>query len=397
MSTSKISKPYLGFGTRVRKSPYFESTLKAGCKEYTTYNHMYFPVYYNTPEEDYWSLVNDVTLWDVAVERQLEITGPDAGVFAQLLTPRNLSELQPSQCKYVLNTNFEGGILSDPILLKLADDHFWFSISDSDLLLWAMGVAGEGKYDISLREPDVSPLQIQGPKSQNVMTDLFGSWINDLKYYWFKETDLDGIPVVVSRTGWSAERGYEVFLRDGSRGDDLWQKIMAAGKPYKIAPTGPSQIRRVEAGIFSYFQDMRVTDNPYEIGMGRLVDLEMEADFIGKRALKKIHQDGIKRKLVGIEILGDPITEIVPDQYTPAYFVADHWPVVDDGTEIGHVTSKCFSPRLKKNIGYAFIPVAYADTENLIKIKSPYADLAAKVVATPFYDPNKDIPKGAAI
>jgi aminomethyltransferase len=355
---------------------------------------MYFPVYYNTPEEDYWSLINDVTLWDVAVERQVEITGPDAGLFSQLLTPRDLSNCQPLQCKYVLNTNYEGGVLSDPILVKLADDHFWFSISDSDLLLWAMGVAGKGKYDISLREPDVSPLQVQGPKSQNVMTDLFGSWINDLKYYWCKETALDGIPVVVSRTGWSAERGYEVFLRDGSRGNELWEKIMTAGKPYRIAATGPSQIRRVEAGIFSYFQDMRVTDNPYEIGMGRLVDLDMEADFIGKDALKTIHREGIRRKLVGIEILGDPITKIVPEEFTPAYFVADHWPVVEGGREIGHVASKCYSPRLEKNIGYAFVPIEFADTGNILEIKSPYADLDAKVVEMPFYDPKKEIPTG---
>ena len=139
---------------------------------------------------------------------------------------------------------------------------------------------------------------------------------------------------------------------------------------------------------------MRVTDNPYEIGMGRFVDLDMESDFIGKDALRKIHRDGIKRKLVGIEILGDPITKIVPDEYTPAYFVADHWPVVEDGKEIGHVTSKCFSPRLEKNIGYAFVPIAFANTGNVLKIKSPYADLDAKVVERPFYDPNKDIPKG---
>ena len=203
--TNTPPKPYLGFGTRIRKSPYFESTLKWGCKEYTTYNHMYFPVYYNTPEEDFWSLVNDVTLWDVAVERQVEIKGPDAAKFTQLLTPRNLSTCEVNQCKYVLNTNYQGGILSDPILLKLADDHFWYSISDSDLLLWAMGVAGQDKYDIELREPDVSPLQVQGPKSKSLITDLFGSWIDDLKYYWCKQTDLDGIPVVVSRTGWSGK------------------------------------------------------------------------------------------------------------------------------------------------------------------------------------------------
>lgn len=390
--TNSPPKPHLGFGTRIRKSPFFESTLAWGCKEYTTYNHMYFPVYYNTPEEDFWSLVNDVTLWDVSVERQVEIKGPDAAKFTQLLTPRNLSNCKVNQCKYVLNTNYQGGILSDPILLKLAEDHWWYSISDSDLLLWAMGVAGKDKYDIELREPDVSPLQVQGPKSRALMNDLFGSWINDLKYYWCKQTDLDGIPVVVSRTGWSGEIGYEVYLRDGKRGADLYEKIMAAGKQYKIAPTGPSQIRRVEAGIFSYFQDMRVTDNPFEIGMDRLVDLEMEADFVGKEALKKIKKEGIKRKLVGMEILGDPISKVVPPQYTPGYFVPDHWPVFDDKKEIGYVTSKCFSPRLKKNIGYAFIPIDYAKNDTEIEIRSPYANLKAKVVPLPFFDPRKKIP-----
>ena len=385
-------KPHLGFGTRIRKSPFFESTLAWGCKEYTTYNHMYFPVYYNTPEEDFWSLVNDVTLWDVSVERQVEIKGPDASKFTQFLTPRNLSTCEVNQCKYVLNTNYQGGILSDPILLRLAEDHWWYSISDSDLLLWAMGVAGKDKYDIELKEPDVSPLQIQGPKSRALMTELFGSWINDLKYYWCKQTDLGGIPVVVSRTGWSGEIGYEIYLRDGKRGADLYEKIMAAGKQHKIAPTGPSQIRRVEAGIFSYFQDMRVTDNPFEIGMDRLVDLEMDADFVGKEALKKIKKEGIKRKLVGIEFLGDPISKVVPPQYTPGYFVPDHWPIFDDKKEIGYVTSKCYSPRLKKNIGYAFIPIDYIKNDTEFEIRSPYANLKAKVVPLPFYDPKKRIP-----
>ncbi len=392
IKTNTSPKPYLGFGTRIRKSPFFESTLAWGCKEFTTYNHMYFPVYYNTPEEDFWSLLNDVTLWDVSVERQVEITGSDASKFTQLLTPRNLSSCEVNQCKYVLNTNYEGGILSDPILLRLAEDHWWYSISDSDLLLWAMGVAGKDKYDIELKEPDVSPLQVQGPKSRALMNDLFGSWINDLKYYWCKQTDLNGIPVVVSRTGWSGEIGYEVYLRDGKRGADLYEKIMAAGKQYKIAPTGPSQIRRVEAGIFSYFQDMRVTDNPFEIGMDRLVDLEMEADFVGKEALKKIKKEGIKRKLVGIEILGDSITTVVPKKYTPGYFVPDHWPVTNKKKEIGYVTSKCYSPRLKKNIGYAFLPIEYTKLGTEVNIKSPYANLTAKVVELPFFDSKKRIP-----
>jgi aminomethyltransferase len=238
-------------------------------------------------------------------------------------------------------------------------------------------------------------LQVQGPKSKDVMVDLFGSWINDIRYYWCKETELDGIPVVVSRTGWSGEVGYEIYLRDGSRGADLYEKIMAAGEPYKIAPTGPSQIRRVEAGIFSYFQDMRVTDNPYEIGMDRLVDLDMEADFCGKEALKEIKAEGIKRKLVGIEILGDPITMIVPPEYTPGYFVPDHWPIHDTGgKEIGHVTSKCFSPRLKKNIAFAFVTIEQAEKGNKINIHSPYGKLESIVVDLPFWDPKKQIPLG---
>jgi aminomethyltransferase len=224
------------------------------------------------------------------------------------------------------------------------------------------------------------------------MNELFGSWINDLKYYWCKQTDLKGIPVVVSRTGWSGEIGYEIYLRDGKKGAELYEIIMAAGEKHKIAPTGPSQIRRVEAGIFSYFQDMRVTDNPFEIGMDRLVDLEMEADFVGKEALKKIKQEGIKRKLVGIEILGDPISKVVPPEYTPGYFVPDHWPIFDDKNEIGYVTSKCYSPRLKKNIGYAFIPIDYAKNDTKFTIRSPYANLECKVVPLPFYDPKKQIP-----
>ena len=208
-------KPHLGFGTRIRKSPFFESTLAWGCKEYTTYNHMYFPVYYNTPEEDFWSLVNDVTLWDVAVERQVEIKGPDAAKFTQLLTPRNLSDCQVNQCKYVLNTNYEGGILSDPILLRLGEDHWWYSISDSDLLLWAMGVAGEDKYDIELREPDVSPLQIQGPKSLALMKDLVGGQVNleKLPFYGLAEAKIRGRACIISRTGFSGESGFEIYLR----------------------------------------------------------------------------------------------------------------------------------------------------------------------------------------
>jgi len=345
---------------------------------------MYFPVYYNTPEEDFWSLVNDVTLWDVSVERQVEIKGPDASKFTQLLTPRNLSTCEVNQCKYVLNTNYQGGILSDPILLRLAEDHWWYSISDSDLLLWAMGVAGKDKYDIELREPDVSPLQIQGPKSRALMNDLFGSWINDLKYYWCKQTDLNGIPVVVSRTGWSGEIGYEIYLRDGKRGADLYEKIMAAGKQHKIAPTGPSQIRRVEAGIFSYFQDMRVTDNPFEIGMDRLVDLEMEADFVGKEALIR-RKASPQKQLVGLELDGHEIGAHGDCVHTSG-----------GRAQVGIITSGMRSPLLKKNIALCRMDVAHAELGTKVevgKLDGHQKRIPAQVVKFPFYDPEKLKPR----
>ena len=371
--TNSPPKPHLGFGTRVRKSPFFESTLKWGCKEYTTYNHMYFPCYYNTPEEDFWSLVNDVTLWDVSVERQVEIKGPDASKFAQMLTPRNLSNCAVDQCKYVLNTNYDGGILSDPILLRLAEDHWWFSISDSDLLLWAMGVAGKDKYDIELREPDVSPLQVQGPKSRALMTELFGSWINDLKYYWCKQTEIKGIPVVVSRTGWSGEIGYEVYLRDGKKGAELYEMIMAAGAKHKIAPTGPSQIRRVEAGIFSYFQDMRVTDNPFEIGMDRLVDLEMEADFVGKKAMLEKESN---ERLWGLKY----------EDRGPSPRLG-HVVYMDDdldSTIIGIITSGAPSPSLE-NKGIAMGYFSDVKSGQLVYVAASKRKLvAAKVIVPPF-------------
>ena len=220
-----------GFGTQIRKSPYFDATVRWGARDFSVYNHMYIPRDFGDPQQNFWNLVNDAILCDVAVERQVEITGPDAAKFVQTLTPRNLSQMAVGQCKYVLITNADGGLLNDPILLRLAENHFWISLADSDILLWAQGVAVHAGYDVTIREPDVSPLQLQGPKSGEIMQALFGESISDLRYYWLREITLDGIPLVVSRTGWSSELGYELYLRDGARGDELWEKIMAVGEP----------------------------------------------------------------------------------------------------------------------------------------------------------------------
>ncbi|MEL0283611.1 MAG: hypothetical protein VW964_03505, partial [Ilumatobacter sp.] len=247
-----------GFGTQIRKSPYFDATVRWGATGFSVYNHMYIPRDFGDPEENFWNLVNEAILCDVAVERQVEITGPDAARFTQLLTCRDLSAMEVGQCKYILITNADGGLLNDPVLLRLADDHFWISLADSDVLLWAQGVAVHSGLDVTIREPDVSPLQLQGPKSREVMVALFGDWVADLRYYRLRETQLDGIPLVVSRTGWSSELGYEIYLRDGSRGDELWERIMSTGAPLGLKPGHTSSIRRIEGAMLSYHADATI-------------------------------------------------------------------------------------------------------------------------------------------
>ncbi|MFN7994762.1 MAG: glycine cleavage T C-terminal barrel domain-containing protein [Bryobacteraceae bacterium] len=369
-------------GARLRRSPFFDATLRYGCRSYTVYNHMFLPSYYDDPVNEYWHLLNEVTLWDVSVERQTEITGPDAFRFTSMLTPRDLSTCKVGQGKYVLITTEAGAIVNDPVLLRLGENHFWLAGADSDLLLYAKGLAVNSGMKVEVREPDVSPLQVQGPKSKQVMQALFGDPVLKLHYYHFLEAELDGIPVVVTRTGWTGEVGYEIYLRDGLRGNDLWERIMAAGRPHNIRPTGPSDIRRVEAGILNYGVDMTLDTNPYEVGLERLVDLDKEADFLGRAALRRICAEGVKRRLAGIEIEGSPVE-----------FNMTRWPVSVVGQDVGVVTSAIYSPRLKKNIGYAMLPVAEAALGTELRVRTPGGELNATVVSMPFVDPLKRIPK----
>jgi glycine cleavage system aminomethyltransferase T len=370
-------------GARLRRTPFFEATQRYGPKGYTVYNHMFFPIRYADLVEEYWHLLNHVTLWDVSVERQVEITGPDAFAFTNLLTPRDLNKCAIGQGKYVMITADDGGIINDPVLMRLAENHFWLALADSDVLLWAKGVALNLGMKVNITEPDVSPVQIQGPKAKDVVKTLFGDKVLQLKYYYFLETKLDNIPVIVTRTGWTAEVGYEVYLRDGSKGVELWERIMAAGKPHNIRPTGPSDIRRIEGGILNWGADMTLENNAYEVGLEWLVDEEKKAPYIGKEALARIKKAGVKRKLVGIEIAGDPLS-----------FNMVKWTVRKDSQVIGRVTSAVYSPRLKKNIGYANVPVANAAPGTQFTVEVPeLGSRQATVVPKPFVDPKKDIPK----
>ena len=325
--------------------------------------------------------MNDVTLWDVSVERIVEITGPDASAFTNLLTCRDLTRCAVKQGKYMLVTAPDGGIVNDPVLLRVEENRWWLALADSDAGLYAMGVAVNSGLDVTVAHPEVYPVQVQGPKAKDTMRDLFGDWVLDMKYYWCDEADLDGIPVVISRTGWTAVVGYEIYLRDPSRGDDLWERILDAGKPYNIRVTPSSDIRRIEAGIFDWGSDIGLQDNPFEVtGLERLVE-EQEADYVGKEALERIRREGVSRKLVGIELEGGPV-----DQPT------QHWPVALGGKTVGHVTDACWSPRLEKNIGYVWVPIGLAARGTRLDVETDNGTRTGTTASLPFIDPQKKVP-----
>ena len=376
--------------TRIRKSPYFYASRRHGVQLYSVYNHTYHPRHYGDPIEEYWQLLNGVTLWDVGVERQIEISGPDAFDFTNLLVARDLNKCEVEQCKYVFNCLPDGGIINDPVLLRVEENRFWLSLADSDVELWARGVAYNSNYDVEIKEIDVGPVLVQGPKSKDVLVDLFGDSILEIPYYFLRPFEVDGMKVLVSRTGYTAELGYEIYLHDASKnGVKLWEAVLEAGKPHDLAVIGPCHIRRIEGGILALGADMWFDTNPYEVGMGYdwMVDLEQGSDFIGKEALARIKQEGPKRKLVGVEIGGDRL-----GAYNDGSMV-DFFPVRKDGGRIGEVTSACYSPRLDKNIGFAMVPVEQSELGTELEVERPDGRTEAVIVEKPFVDPKKETPK----
>ncbi len=378
--------------TRIRKSPYFYASRKHGVKRYSVYNHTYHPRHYGDPVEEYWHLVNNVTLWDVGVEKQIQIKGPDAFDLANMIVPRDLTKCAVGQCKYVFVTAPDGGILNDPVLLRIAEDEFWLSLADSDVNLYALGIAAAKGMDVTVREIDVAPVQVQGPNSKRVMVDLFGEKILDIPYYGLMEAELDGLRVVVSRTGYTGEVGYEIYLHDASlHGEELWNKVLEAGRPHGLEVIGPCHIRRIEGGILAFGADMWYDNNPFEVGYHYtwMVDLDQEADFMGKAALKRIKEEGVRRKLVGVDIEGEPLGSYIDNE------MIDFFPVYVDGRKVGKVTSACWSPRLEKNIGYAMLPIAFTDLGTELEVETPRSGrVRAVVVPMPHWDPKKEIPKG---
>ena len=369
-------------GPRVRKSPFFDATVRYGAEAFTIYNHTYMPTSYGDSVQEYWSLVNDVTLWDVTCQKQVQITGPDAARLIEMLSPRDMSGCEVGMCQYILLTDENGGIVNDAVMLHVEENKYWISPGDGDVIWWAKGVAVNSGLDVVVDEPDVSPLQLQGPKAPHVAYELFGDDALELKYYRLMQTELDGMPLVISRTGWSGEYCYEIYLCDGQYGEQLWERVMAAGKPYNIAPIAPNTIRSIEGGLLSYCSDITVNDNPWTVGMGRFVNFDKPVDFVGKEALLRIQKEGNKRLLVGMEIDGAPVTSH-----------DGPWSIQRDGEDVGHITRCCWSPRLERNIGWANVAIEHSAIGTELTLKAPGGDRAVTVCETPWFKSFIGIPE----
>ena len=342
---------------RVRKSPFFEETIKSGATNFTTYNHMTMPVGYTTPEQEYHSLINDVTLWDVAAERQVEVVGEDAAKFVQYMTPRNLSTFKDGFCRYAFMTDENGGIINDPLILKFNDNKFWLSIADSDAILWCKGVALSGKFNVKISEPEACPLSLQGPRSKELIRKVTNDdpMIMGLKYYQFIETNLFGIDIIIARSGWSNQFGYEIYITREIDAPTLWNSLMDAGKEFRIVPSCPNQIDRIEAGMISHQGDTSLEENPLELNLPKFYDLDQEADFVGKEALLKIREEGIKKQFTGFKISGKKI----------GYNMARIPLFNKNGEQQGFVTSTIYSPNFGCNIALGYIDINLTNSEDV--------------------------------
>jgi glycine cleavage system aminomethyltransferase T len=384
---SRLYDYRLVHSARFQKSPLFPIFRRLGANSFLVYNHLLHAVDFDgqTKEQEYWAIRNGVTLWDVSVERPVEIDGPEGFALMDLLTPRDMRKCQIGQGKYAIFCDENGGVVDDAVVLRLGENRFWLCPADSDLHLWAKGVAVGMGLRATVRLTDVYPIQLQGPKSPDLLRELVGEEITKLPYYWSLKADLGGrIPTIISRTGWTGEVGFEVYLLDNSRAEEMINLIVATGKRFGLIPAGPNHARRVEAGILNYQADMSLDTNPYELGLDYQVDLVKDR-FIGKDALSRIKREGIRRKLVGLEIEGDP----VPIEFEGA------WPVMKGGRPIGRATAVLYSPSLKKNIALAMVGIEHSSLGQTVEVQRYPEEQrhTARVVPLPFVDPKKEIPK----
>lgn len=342
----------LNFSRRLRRTPYTARAEAAGVRGFSVVNHMLLPkAYARSVEEDYWHLREHVQLWDVACQRQVQIEGPDAARLVQWMTPRDIGRAKVGDCLYLPITDEAAGLVNDPVLLKLSEDRFWLSIADSDVLLYAKGLALGRGMDVRIEEPDVFPLAVQGPKAEDVMADVFGEQVRGIGFFKFAWVEFQGTRQLVARSGYSRQGGFEIYLQGAQFGPALWDAVWEAGQPHEIAPGCPNLIERIEGGLLSYGNEMTRENNPFEIGLGRFCALNGSIDYIGRAALRRIAEQGIARSIQGIVFDGGRCPTC-----------AEPWPLFSEGRRIGQVTSAIWSPRLKANVALGMVDQAFGST-----------------------------------
>lgn len=368
-----MASPILSISRRTRATPFSRRVQAAGVKGYTVYNHMLLPTFFRTVEEDYFHLREAVQIWDVSCERQVEVQGPDAARILQLLTPRDLSKLSVGQCYYVPMVDETGGMLNDPVALKLSEDRFWISIADSDLLFWVKGLALGMKMNVTVTEPDVSPLGVQGPKAEDTLVGVFGEAVRDIRFFRFAPMMLDGQEYLVARSGYSKQGGFEIYLQDSAHGEALWDAVVEAGKPYDIHPGGPNLIERIEGGLLSYGNDMTRENTPFECGLGKFCKGVANIDCIGRDVLLKELEVGPSRQIRGLTI-DDPD---LPPTVAP-------WAISVDGMPAGQVTSSVWSPRLETQVSIAMVNKEFWDPGTVVTVETPNGQRPGQVAMLPF-------------
>ncbi len=368
-----MSAPELTINPRTRSTPYTPRVEAAGVQGYTVYNHTLLPTVFRSLEDDYRHLKLHVQLWDVACERQVEIRGPDAARLVQLMTPRDLSRASVGRCLYAPLVDEAGGMVNDPVVLKLAEDRFWLSISDSDVYLWAKGLAFGLGLDVTIEEPDVAPLAIQGPKSDDLAARVFGESVRSIKFFRFEPLDFRGHPLIVARSGWSKQGGFEIYLDQPSLGVELWDALWDAGQDLEVGPGSPNVIERIEGGLLSYGSDMTRESNPFECGLDAYCNLDRPIEFMARGALERIAETGPARRIMGLRVEA----KAMPRCQQP-------WPVHADGVQIGRVTSAAMSPDLGCGVALAMIDREHWTPGNRVQVMTPDKPRSATVSPLPF-------------
>lgn len=360
---------------RLRRTPYTASAEAAGVTGFSVVNHTLLPKAYGRPvEEDYWHLREHVQIWDVGCQRQVQVAGRDAARLVQWMTPRDISRARIGDCLYAPVTDETGGMINDPVLLKLADDRFWLSVADSDLLLFAKGLAIGRGFDVTVDEPDVSPLAVQGPKAEALLCDLFGSHVREIGFFKFGWIDFAGTRQLIARSGYTRQGGFEIYLNGGHLGAALWNAVWQAGQPYGIAPGCPNLIERIEGGLLSYGNEMTREHNPFEIGLGKFCNPNGAVDCLGRDALRRLSDRGTGRQIRGVLFDGGPCP-----------ICAESWPVTVGDRQVGQITSAIWSPRLKRNVGLSLIDREFWDAGQPVTVHSTDgAARAGEVSALPF-------------